>query len=64
MPVAFLLGPVSHLMPITQLDQQPSKLRDHTQSRRADNEFFEMIEYVASLFNHSRYELGHVNEIL
>ena len=31
MPVAFLLGPVSHLMPITQLDQQPSKLRDHTQ---------------------------------
>ena len=30
MPVAFLLGPISHLMPITKLDQQPSKLRDHT----------------------------------
>jgi hemolysin activation/secretion protein len=30
MQVAFLLGPINHLMPITQLDQQPSKLPDHT----------------------------------
>jgi hypothetical protein len=30
MPVAFLLGVISQLMPITKLDQQPSKLRDHT----------------------------------
>jgi hypothetical protein len=31
MPVAFLLGPLNHLMPIAELDQQPSKLLDHTQ---------------------------------
>ncbi len=30
MPVAFLLGAISHLMPITKLDQQPSELLDHT----------------------------------
>jgi hypothetical protein len=30
MPVAFLLGPLNHLMPIAELDQQPSKLLDHT----------------------------------
>ena len=30
MPVAFLLGVISYLMPITQLDQQTSKFRDHT----------------------------------
>jgi hypothetical protein len=30
MPVALLLGVISQLMPITQLDQQPSKFRDHT----------------------------------
>jgi hypothetical protein len=34
MPVAFLLGAVSHLMPITKLDQQPSELLDHTQLMR------------------------------
>jgi hypothetical protein len=32
MPVAFLLGAVSHLMPIAELDRQSSKLLDHTQS--------------------------------
>lgn len=31
MPVAFLLGALSHLMPIAELDKQPSKLLDHTQ---------------------------------
>jgi hypothetical protein len=31
MQVAFLFGALSHLMPITELDQQPSKLLDHTQ---------------------------------
>ena len=30
MPVAFLLGEVSHLMPIAELDRQSSKLLDHT----------------------------------
>lgn len=30
MPVAFLLGALSHLMPIAELDKQPSKLLDHT----------------------------------
>ena len=30
MPVAFLLGPLNHLMSITELDQQPSKILDHT----------------------------------
>jgi len=32
MPVAFLLSVINYLMPITQLDQQPSKFRDHTQA--------------------------------
>jgi hypothetical protein len=36
MPVAFLLGVISQLMPITKLDQQPSKLRDHTQQCSVD----------------------------
>jgi len=31
MPAAFLLGAISHLMPIAELDQQPSELLDHTQ---------------------------------
>ena len=35
MPVAFLLGPVSQLMPITKLDQQPSKFLDHTHFEKA-----------------------------
>jgi len=37
MPVAFLLGVISHLMPITQLDQQPSKFRDHTHASSTTN---------------------------
>ena len=31
MPVAFLLGPLNHLMPNAEIDQQPSKLLDNTQ---------------------------------
>jgi len=38
MLVAFLLGPISHLVPITQLDQQPSKVRDHTHLKLQINE--------------------------